>query len=196
MSPCRPAAGANWLKLRAFGLTQYDAVLLVDSNAYISGDIAPLFNLPTDFAASWDQVGIVRKHLQTGWPSAGVHLQGLLADTCNCRSAAAAATSQCAYPCLTAACTLPHLQARWLGSKDSAALRALSGGALFLRPCPTTEAHMLGILRRQGQPPRLPHALALGGGTERQHSSSGGSSGSHEAQDAGPAGPEHEFLAW
>ena len=52
---------------------------------------------------------------------------------------------------------------------------------------------MLDILRRQGQPPRLPHALALGGGAERQHSSSGGS---YEAQDAGPAGPEHEFLAW
>ena len=59
-SPCRPATGANWLKLRAFGLTQYDAVVLVDSNAYISGDISPLFNLPTDFAASWDQVGIFR----------------------------------------------------------------------------------------------------------------------------------------
>lgn len=53
---CRPAASANWLKLRAFGLTQYDAVLLVDSSAYMSGDISPLFNLPTDFAASWDQV--------------------------------------------------------------------------------------------------------------------------------------------
>lgn len=52
----RSAATANWLKLRAFGLTQYDAVLLVDSNAYIGGDISPLFNLPTDFAAGWDQV--------------------------------------------------------------------------------------------------------------------------------------------
>lgn len=61
LSRCRPparrsAATANWLKLRAFGLTQYDAVLLVDSNAYIGGDISPLFNLPTDFAAGWDQV--------------------------------------------------------------------------------------------------------------------------------------------
>ncbi|PRW57962.1 glycosyl transferase [Chlorella sorokiniana] len=140
----RPAASANWLKLRAFGLTQYDAVLLVDSNAYIGGDISPLFNLPTDFAAGWDQ-------------------------------------------------------ARWLGGKDSAALHAVSGGALFLRPCATTEAHMLSILRRQGQPPRLPRALALGGGGEQlRHSRNGGSRGGSnaEAQDAGLAGPEHEFLAW
>ena len=53
---CRPAASHNWLKLRAFGLTQYDAVLLVDSSAYIAADISPLFDLPTDFAAGWDQV--------------------------------------------------------------------------------------------------------------------------------------------
>ena len=92
---------------------------------------------------------------------------------------------------------LPHPQAQWLGGKDSTALHAVSGGALFLRPCATTEANMLNILRRQGQPPRLPRALALGGGAEQlRHSRSGGGSSGNNAQDAGLAGPEHEFLAW
>ena len=94
-------------------------------------------------------------------------------------------------------------QARWLGGNDTAAVRAVSGGALFLRPCATTEAHMLAILRRQGQPPRLPRALALGGGAvgggvhapEQLAAGSGGGSGSG-AHEAGLAGPEQEFLAW
>ena len=71
----------------------------------------------------------------------------------------------------------------------------MSGGALFLRPCATTEAHMLGILRRQGQAPRLPRALALGGGAEQLRHRGNGGSGS-EAHDVGLPGPEHEFLAW
>lgn len=54
---------------------------------------------------------------------------------------------------------------------------------------------MLGILRRQGQAPRLPRALALGGGAEQLRHRGNGGSGS-EAQDVGLAGPEHEFLAW
>lgn len=136
------SASANWLKLRAFGLSQYDAVLLVDSNAYVSGDLAPLFALPTDFAAGWDQ-------------------------------------------------------ARWLGLAGSTAtaVRSGAGGGLFLRPCATTEAHMLEVLRRQGQPPRLPRALALGlGAGEAQQG--GGSSGGSGGDDWAPASPEQEFLAW
>lgn len=45
----------NWLKIRAFGLTQYDAILLMDSDAILVGSVRPLFSLPTDFAAVWDQ---------------------------------------------------------------------------------------------------------------------------------------------
>ncbi len=194
----RPAAAANWLKLRAFGLTQYDAVLLVDSNAYITGDISPLFNLPTDFAAGWDQVRLATRAPQNlwGWLFSGLaHIAAVL-QMSGCLSQTATGCLMLSQPCLTL-----HLQARWLGGKDSAALHAVSGGALFLRPCATTEAHMLSILRRQGQPPRLPRALALGGGAEQlRHSRSGGGGssggGSGEAQDAGLAGPEHEFLAW
>jgi len=45
----------NWLKLRAFELTEYDAVILLDSDTVVLEDISELFNLPTDFAASLDQ---------------------------------------------------------------------------------------------------------------------------------------------
>ncbi|PRW57725.1 glycosyltransferase family 8 [Chlorella sorokiniana] len=47
--------GRNWLKVRALGLTQYHSVLLMDSDVAVVGDLAPLFALPTDFAAVWDQ---------------------------------------------------------------------------------------------------------------------------------------------
>ena len=45
----------NWLKIRAFGLTQYDAILLMDSDAIVVGNVRQVFDLPTDFAAIWDQ---------------------------------------------------------------------------------------------------------------------------------------------
>jgi len=50
-----PRYARNWLKLRAWSLIQYDAVLLVDSDVAIVGDISPLFTLPTSFAAAPDQ---------------------------------------------------------------------------------------------------------------------------------------------
>lgn len=165
-SPCRPAS-ANWLKLRAFGLTQYDAVLLVDPSQRVAGDLAPLFALPTDFAAGWDQ-------------------------------------------------------ARWLGS-NSSAVDAVGGGGLFLRPCATTEAHMLDVLHRQRQPPRAPvlgfgqqlarQAAALTGqpydeeqqGDSAQAQRIGGASQQRRQQeeqqrdgggDVVAVGAEQEFLAW
>lgn len=64
--PCRHDPH-NWLKLRAFGLTQYDAVLLVEPGAMLTGDIAPLFALPTDFAAGWDQVRPLARLDKTAW---------------------------------------------------------------------------------------------------------------------------------
>ncbi|KAL4446764.1 hypothetical protein ABPG77_008008 [Micractinium sp. CCAP 211/92] len=48
--------GRNWLKVRALGLTQYDAVLLVDSDvAVVSRGLDSIFSLPVEFAAVWDQ---------------------------------------------------------------------------------------------------------------------------------------------
>jgi lipopolysaccharide biosynthesis glycosyltransferase len=43
------------LKLRSLSLTQYDSILLIDSDVAVVGDVTPLFSLPVEFAASWDQ---------------------------------------------------------------------------------------------------------------------------------------------
>lgn len=125
----------NWLKLRAFGLTQYDAVLLVGSHAYLTADISPLFALPTNFEAGWDQAGKV-------------------------------------------------------GGSGTAALRSVAGGGLFLRPCATTEAHMLDILRRERERERA--------GEEVTRRGSGGGVGLplRHALPQGAAAAEQEFLAW
>lgn len=64
-----PRYGANFVKLRALSLTQYDAVLLVDSDLVVVGDLAPLFSLPTEFAAVWDQPKFMGR-----W---GPHLRGI-----------------------------------------------------------------------------------------------------------------------
>lgn len=45
----------NWIKLRAWELTEWDAVLLVDSDVTLLGDLSHLFTLPTPFAAVPDQ---------------------------------------------------------------------------------------------------------------------------------------------
>lgn len=45
----------NWLKIRAFELEEYNAILLVDSDTVILQDISELFSLPTCFAAVTDQ---------------------------------------------------------------------------------------------------------------------------------------------
>ncbi|GAB4814352.1 hypothetical protein N2152v2_001398 [Parachlorella kessleri] len=50
-----PRYGQNWLKLRALSLMQYDAVLLIDSDTVVLGDVRPVFSLPVEFAAVWDQ---------------------------------------------------------------------------------------------------------------------------------------------
>lgn len=50
-----PRYGKNWLKLRAWNLTRYDAVALVDADAVVVGPLDGLWLLPTDFAAVWDQ---------------------------------------------------------------------------------------------------------------------------------------------
>jgi alpha-N-acetylglucosamine transferase len=56
---CTCRYGRNWLKLRVFNLTQYDAVLLVDSDLLVLGDLSHLFSLPVEFAAIWDQPTIL-----------------------------------------------------------------------------------------------------------------------------------------
>ena len=40
----------NWVKLRAWQWEEYDAVILLDSDAVVLGDLTHLFKLPTNFA--------------------------------------------------------------------------------------------------------------------------------------------------
>lgn len=56
----------NWLKIRAFELEEYDAILLVDSDTVIIDDISELFSLPTCFAAVIDQAPLLaqEKHVK------------------------------------------------------------------------------------------------------------------------------------
>ena len=50
-----PRYELSWVKLRAWELTDFDVVLLLDADVTIIGDISPLFTLPTHFAAVPDQ---------------------------------------------------------------------------------------------------------------------------------------------
>ena len=40
----------NWVKLRAWQWDEYDAVILLDADAVVLGDLTHLFKLPTNFA--------------------------------------------------------------------------------------------------------------------------------------------------
>lgn len=51
--------GSNFIKLRTLGLTDYDAVIFVDSDVAVVGDLSPLLSLPVEFAAVWDQPKIL-----------------------------------------------------------------------------------------------------------------------------------------
>lgn len=54
-----PKYGSNFIKLRTLGLTDYDAVIFVDSDVAVVGDLSPLLSLPVEFAAVWDQPKIL-----------------------------------------------------------------------------------------------------------------------------------------
>lgn len=45
----------NWIKLRAWELVQYNALLLVDADTVVVQNISSVFHLPTDFAVVLDQ---------------------------------------------------------------------------------------------------------------------------------------------
>ena len=44
----------NWLKLRAWELQEWDAIVLLDADVTVLGDLTHIFSLPTDFAAVLD----------------------------------------------------------------------------------------------------------------------------------------------
>jgi hypothetical protein len=45
----------NWFKIRAWSMTDYDSLLMIDGDTQILGDITHLFQLPTQFAAVLDE---------------------------------------------------------------------------------------------------------------------------------------------
>ena len=49
----------NWIKLRAWELPGWDALLWLDSDTAVAGNVSPLFNLPTHFAGTLD---VARRH--------------------------------------------------------------------------------------------------------------------------------------
>ena len=51
--PCR-RFDLNWLKLRLWELTEFDALLYLDSDVEVLGSLVPAFQLPTAFAVALD----------------------------------------------------------------------------------------------------------------------------------------------
>ena len=60
-----PRFSRNWVKLRAFNLTEFDALLVLDSDTVVPGDLSQLWQLPTAFAAVWDQQRWLGRHRAT-----------------------------------------------------------------------------------------------------------------------------------
>lgn len=54
-----PRFGLNWMKLRAWELIEYDALIMLDVDTAVFRDLSHLFSLPTDFAWAPYQVGSV-----------------------------------------------------------------------------------------------------------------------------------------
>lgn len=45
----------NWVKLRAWGLDQYSAIIMLDVDGIVRGDLTHLFDLPTNFSWTYEQ---------------------------------------------------------------------------------------------------------------------------------------------
>jgi hypothetical protein len=49
-----PRFSLNWAKLRGWSITEWDAILMLDSDMMVDSDISWIFSLPTDFATVLD----------------------------------------------------------------------------------------------------------------------------------------------
>jgi alpha-N-acetylglucosamine transferase len=141
------------MKVRALGLTQYDAILLLDSDVAVVGDLSPLFALPTEFAAVWDQPKLLGR--QGGGCSVEVLSAGVLCccwEHSHCTwvyrpvHLAHSQTSYANSALMGHAChpTPPPPLHRW-----GPHLRGINGGMLLLRPCKAVMRHMLALLALQ-----------------------------------------------
>lgn len=64
----------NWIKIRAWELSQYDALLMIDSDTVVLDDVTHLFKLPTHFAAALDEDKNVNIYSSLGSMQGGVIL--------------------------------------------------------------------------------------------------------------------------
>lgn len=64
----------NWVKLRAWEMEEYDALLMIDADAIIVGSIKYLFTLPTHFATVLDNDKFTNSHHALGRMQGGVVL--------------------------------------------------------------------------------------------------------------------------
>ncbi|KAK9813758.1 hypothetical protein WJX73_007760 [Symbiochloris irregularis] len=64
----------NWIKLAAWNLTEWQALLWIDSDATVDGNVASVFSLPTDFAATLDQGRTTMRYSAFGKLQAGVFM--------------------------------------------------------------------------------------------------------------------------
>jgi alpha-N-acetylglucosamine transferase len=62
----------NWVKIRTWELEQWDAILMLDSDVTVLGDLTHLFQLPTDFAAVPDNGKAFNRYGSLGKIQAGV----------------------------------------------------------------------------------------------------------------------------
>ena len=69
-----PRFELNWVKIRAWEMVEYDALLMVDADAVVVGDVSHLFSLPTAFAAALDQDKTLLRHSSLGTMQGGVVL--------------------------------------------------------------------------------------------------------------------------
>ena len=69
-----PRFGLNWVKIRAWEMSDYDAILMIDADSVVVADVMHLFNLPTAFAAALDQDKTLLRHNSLGTMQGGVVL--------------------------------------------------------------------------------------------------------------------------
>ena len=92
----------NWVKIRVWEQVQWDAVIMIDVDVTVLGDLTHLFKLPTDFAAVPDNGKIWNRYICTLHTSTSMKCpeSPLQARPAYTLTASAAAAFACAFPFL------------------------------------------------------------------------------------------------
>lgn len=64
----------NWVKLRAWDMVQYDAILMLDADTFVVGDVQRVFDTPAAFACVLDEDKVGLDHSSLGRMQGGVVL--------------------------------------------------------------------------------------------------------------------------